>query len=168
MAFSMNFSKSELTGNSAPVPAGIYTLQFNGFKPKVSKAGDSVNLNAEFSIIQHPEYEGRKIFASLNTKGAFIFPDFVHACDCEMEVVQDEFVGTEAENLTLPGVFDGSDQYPEDPSQWKYMGPLTNATLQVELAETEYQGKKRNEIRMFVCALGGTCSAKHSTNLIRG
>ncbi len=166
MAFQMSWQKDELSG-APPVPAGRYTLQLKGFRPKASKDGKSVNLNAEFEIIGAPEYEHRRVFHSLNSGAGFIIFDFVHACGLQMEEVQDEFAGTEKANLTPPGVFDGSDAHPDDPTQWKYQGPLTNKTLEVELAETEYQGKKRNEIRQFFCAVPG-CTEKHSTNLIKG
>ena len=166
MAFSMNWSNEELKGQP-PVPAGTYTLQFNTFRPKASKDGGSVNLNAEFTIIGNPEYENRKVFASLNSKAGFIITDFVHSAGLPMEVVQDEFVGTAKQNYTIPGAFPEMETSPEDPAQWKYVGPLTNATLSVELAITSYQGKERNEIRQFLCGING-CTERHSTNLIRG
>lgn len=165
MAFQMSYSKDELSG-APPVPAGPYTLQLKGFRPRASKDGQSVSLNAEMEIIGADEYKGRRVFAGLNSKAGFITFDFVHACGCEMEEVQDEFAGTEKANLTIPGIFDGADANPDDPTKWKYQGPLTNKTLRVELAETEYQGKKKNEVRQFHCAVPG-CTEKHSTNLIK-
>lgn len=166
MAFQMSYQKEELTG-AGPVPAGWYTLQVKGFRPRASKDRQSVSLNAEMAIVSPSEYEGRRVFASLNSKAGFILFDFTHACGLPMEEVQDENAGTEKASLTIPGMFDGQDKFPEDPTQWKYIGPLLNRTLEAELAETEYQGKKRNEVRQFKCAVAG-CTEKHSTNLIKG
>lgn len=166
MAFSMGFTKEELTG-AAPVPPGWYTLQFKQFRPKKSKDGESLSLNAEFAIVAPAEYENRRVFCGLNTKMAWMWSDFVHSMGLGMEEIQDENAGTEKASYTIPGAWEGQDQFPDDPTQWKYQGPLTNKTLEVELAETEYQGKKRNEIRQFKCAVP-ECKDKHSTNLIKG
>ena len=166
MAFQMSYQKEELTG-APPVPSGWYTLQLKAFRPRASKDGQSVSLNAELSIVNPVEYENRRVFASLNSKAGFIIFDFVHAAGMDMEEVQDENAGTEKAALTIPGVFEGQSANPDDPTQWKYQGPLLNRTMEVELTETEYQGKKRNEIRQYKCAVTG-CTAKHSTNLIKG
>ena len=167
MAFKMGFSREEISG-PVPVPAGWYTLQIKCFRPKVSKDKESVSFNAELAIINNPEYENRRVFVGLNTKGGWIFPDFVHATGLQMEVVQDGNEGTEKEQLALPGVFEGSVTHPDDPSQWKYEGSLTNATMEAELAEipASAQYKAKNEVRQFKCAVAG-CTDKHSTNLIK-
>lgn len=173
MAFQMDYAKDELSG-APPLPAGPYTLQFKGFKPKAAKpkppstVSESVNLNPELVVIGHPEYDGRRVFAGLNSKAGFIIEDFVHACGIPMEVVQDENAGTEKERHTIPGVFDGRDTHPDEPDQWKYLGPLLNKTLQVELAEIPAQNgfKAKNEVRQYICAVPG-CTEKHSTNLIK-
>jgi hypothetical protein len=165
MAFQMSYQKEELTG-APPVPAGWYTLQLKNFRPRASKDGQSVSLNAELAVVSPVQYEGRRVFPSLNSKAGFIIFDFVHGLGLEMEEVQDENAGTEKASLTIPGVFDGQDTNPDDPTQWKYQGPLLNRTIEVELAETEYQGKKRNEIRQYKCVVAG-CTARHSTNLIK-
>lgn len=172
MAFQMSFSKEELSGKP-PVPAGWYQLQIKGFKPKAAalKPGEtessSLSLNCELAIVNHPDHEGRRVFAGLNTKMFFMWPDFVHATGLEMEVIQDEFAGTEKENLTIPGVFENADTHPDDPSTWKYLGPLLNKIMEVELAEIPAEGsyKAKNEIRQYKCAVPG-CTMKHSTNLI--
>ena len=172
MPFQMGFSKEELSG-APPVPSGWYTLQFKQFKPKKSAAGDSVSLNAEFAIVSPSEYENRRIFSGMNTKMAFMWPDFVHAFGLEMQEIQDENAGTEKASYTIPGVFDGADANPDDPSKWSYLGPLANKTIEVELAEIPAQigkdGKHyraKNEIRQYKCAVPG-CTEKHSTNLIK-
>jgi hypothetical protein len=172
MAFSMSFNKEELSG-APPVPAGWYTLQLKGFKPKMAANKESVSLNAELAIIQPAEYENRRIFCGMNTKMAFMWQDFVHATGLPMEEVADENAGTDKANFTIPGVFEGSEIEGSDPSTWKYLGPLTNKTMEVELAEipasTGADGKAyraKNEIRQFKCTVPG-CTEKHSTNLIK-
>lgn len=167
MGFKMGYNKEDISGKP-PVPPGWYTLQVKTFKPKiVGEHKDSINLNAEFAIVGNAEYDGRKVFSGLNTKAGWITNDFVHACGLKLEVVQDENAGTEAETYALPGAWENQDKFPEDPSQWKYLGPLTNKTFEAELAITEFQGRSRNEIRQFRCAVPD-CQDKHSTNLISG
>jgi hypothetical protein len=167
MAFKMSFNKEEL-GGALPVPAGWYSVQIKNFRPKKSKDGESLSLNAELAIVNNSEYDGRRVFAGLNTKMAWMWPDFVHATGLEMEEVQDEFAGTEKANFTIPGVFEGSDTHPDEPSQWKYLGPLLNKTMEVELANIPPQDgyKAKNEVRQYKCAVTG-CTEKHSTNLIK-
>lgn len=164
MAF-MNFSKDQLSG-AQPVPAGPYTLQLKQFRPKFSKDKESISLNAELEIVGNAEYDGRKVFAGLNSKAPWMLNDFIHATGLAMEEVQDANTGTEKANYTIPGVFENADTDPDHPENWKYLGALTNKTMQVELAETEYQGKKRNEVRQYVCAVPN-CIDRHSTNLIK-
>jgi hypothetical protein len=169
MAFKMSFNQDELQG-APPVPSGWYTLQLKGFRPKASKDKESLSLNAEFAIINsvNVDFDNRRVFSGINTKMAFMWPDFIHATGLEMEVVQDADAGTEKQNLTIPGVFENSDTNPDEPEKWKYQGPLLNKTLEVELAEIPAKDgyKAKNEIRQFKCAIQG-CTAKHSTNLIR-
>ncbi|MDR3392462.1 MAG: hypothetical protein P4L77_12095 [Sulfuriferula sp.] len=174
MAFSMNFQKEQLTG-APPVPVGVYTLQLKGFKQKPAKIkegqteSESMNLNPDVVIIGNAEYEGRKVFPGLNTKAPWIIVDFVHACGLTMEEVQNENAGTEKADFTIPGVFVGSEDPSVKPEDWKYQGPLLNATMEVELAFTPATGgyKEKNEVRQYICKVPG-CTEKHSTNLIRG
>jgi hypothetical protein len=163
MAFAMNFGRESLSGKP-PVPAGRYRLRLNGFKQELSKGKDSINLNPQFEVIDNPEHNGRKIFESLNTKGAWVIQDMVHATGNQMVEVQDGNQGTEAANFTPPGIWLHSDENPDDPTKWEYAGPLMNATLEVEVYESEYNGRKSNKIRQYFCTIPG-CVEKHSTNL---
>lgn len=174
MGFKMGFNKAELSG-PPPMPDDWYDVRFVGFQPKKVGGKDgkeySVNLNAQLEVIGNPLYDGsdgsksRKVFVGLNNNAYWIYQDFVHAFGLQMEVVQNENAGTEAEDLTIPGVFEGADKFPDEPEKWKYQGPLTNKTARVELATKEYQGRKSNEVRQFKCAVPD-CKEKHSTNLI--
>lgn len=172
MAFKMGFSQDEFTGKP-PLPAGWYTVQIKGFKPKAAKLkpgeteSQSLSLNAELAVINNPEHEGRRVFAGLNTKLPWIWPEFVHATGLPMEEIQDANAGTEKASYTIPGVFENADTAPDKPETWKYLGPLLNKTMEVELAEIPAEGSyaAKNEVRQYKCAVPG-CTAKHSTNLI--
>jgi hypothetical protein len=174
MAFKMGMSKEVLSGPKH-VPNGLYELQVTGFRPKVAKSGESLNYNAEFTITGNPLYENRKVFHPLNTSFAVAIRDFVHACGLPLETIT---VPTSAdadqhEEQVLPGTFENADTNPDDPTKWgKYIGPLTNKIFKAELVTTTYQGKDKNEVRCFFCALPN-CSTlepdlKHSQNLIKG
>lgn len=174
MAFAMNFSREQIQGKP-PVPDGRYTLKLSGFKPAWSrqkpgqseqeyKEKRSLNLNPQLEIIGHPDYEGAKVFENLNMSAPWILNDFLHAFGVPMEEVQDGNQGTEAASYSFPGIFDGSEQHPEEPEKWTYLGPLTNKTADVELFINDFNGRKSNKIRQYFCSIPG-CTDKHSTNL---
>lgn len=151
MPFQMKFKSDDLKGVE-PVPAGIYRVRFLEFKPKKSKAGTSVNLNAWVVIIDHPEWEKeRKIVANLNTTPSIstFIQDFVHSFGLEMT----DQLGSDP---GIPGVFDGPDQ--NDPETWKYVGPLVNRTAEWELGAPA-EGQRFNTIRKFICAVP-QCASK--------
>jgi len=169
----MGLKKEDLSG-PPPVPNNVYFLQVSGFRPKIAKSGESLNYNGEFTIVQNPQYDGRKVFHPLNTAFAIAIWDFVHACGCEMETITVPISADEDqhEESVLPGIFEGAADNPDNPEKWgKYMGPLTNKIFKAELTTTTYQGKQKNEIRMFFCALPGCATkypdVKHSTNLVK-
>lgn len=120
----LSASKEEVTGQP-PVPAGIYDVICKGFKPKTARKKDSVNLNPQLEIINHAEFNNRKLFDSLNTKAKWTWKPFF-AC---MGV---EYVETPEGGIEFPGNFDGPDKIPE---QWKYSGPLMGAQGKVEVEE---------------------------------
>ena len=64
-------------------------------------------------------------------------------------------------------LFENADTNPLEPEKWKYLGPLLNKVMEVELANIPAQGgfKAKNEIRQYKCAVPG-CTEKHATNLI--
>jgi hypothetical protein len=165
MAFKMNFNKDDISGKP-PVPPGWYTLQFKQFKPKVAgEKKDGFMLNAECAVVGNQEHEGRKVFIGLSNKAGWVLNAFCHGCGVPMEVIQDGNQGTEAEETCLPGTFEFIEKFPDDPSQWgKYVGPLTNKTLEAELFIDNYQGRESNKVRQFRCAVPG-CQEKHPTNM---
>lgn len=144
-----------------PVPGNIYEFEFKGFKPAMSKNKDSVNYNPILEIVNHPEYEGRKIFENLNSKADWIINDFVHSLGFEM-VKKDE------NTSDIPGDFDGN---PDDMTTWTYRGPMMGARGKCELVATTYQGKPQNKVKQWICQVKD-CAIKnpditHSTNLIK-
>jgi hypothetical protein len=145
MAFQMRYNKEELKGQQ-PVPAGLYTVVFVGFKPKMSKSGDTVNLNPIVKITGHPDYSNRNVFTSLNSSIPQFIQDFCHSFGLEME---DQM----GEEPTLPGVFDADKGIfkEDDLSTWRYAGPLTAQTAQWELGLRDYQGTMQQSVRKFIC-----------------
>lgn len=172
MAFKMSLSKEDLSG-PPPVPNNIYWLETTGFRPKASKNGQYLNYNAEFTIVDNPEYDGRKLFHPLTTGFAVAIRDFVHATGIDMEkVLTTDENGIEVEDFILPGMFKDQDKFPGDPTKWgAYIGPLLRKKFQAEVVTTEYNGKPKNEIRAFFCTLPNCATLypdmKHSQNLIK-
>lgn len=170
MAFKMGMSKEDLSG-PPPVPNGVYDLQVVGFRPKLTKNGDGLNYNVEMTVYGNPELENKKVFHPLSTLFGVSIRDFSHACGLQLEKIADPEKPGEFLDV-LPGTFENMAQYPDDPSKWgKYIGPLTNKILKAELATTVYQGKEKNEVRVFFCAVPNCATLepdlKHSTNLIK-
>lgn len=137
-----------------PLPPGIYVVRHDGFKPTLSKNKDSVNLNPQLIIVNHPTLNDRRVFDNLNSKAGWIHQDHVHAFGLTMEMSGDE--------ASIPGDFIGPD---DDPSKWNYQGPLRGRTGQVEVAMTDNQkGGQRSAIKRYVCAVPN-CKEKHSESL---
>jgi hypothetical protein len=145
--FQMDFDKKALKGLE-PVPAGIYDVRLVGFEPKPSKNGDSANLNPIFTIVNHPEFEGRTlkyVFVG-NSKIPSFLQDMVHCFGEEME-------DYDSDRPRIPGIWD-ADKAKFDQAKietYVYSGPLLNKVGKVELIEGEYQGRKNNRIRKFFC-----------------
>jgi hypothetical protein len=179
MAFDMGFSRASLTSPIAQT--GLYELQVNGFRPKLTKKGDGVNYNVETTIVNNPGFtangaplEGIKVFHPLSTKFSIAIWDFVHACGLEMEevLVPGDAQTDQHTTLVLPGVWEGAAANPEDPSQWgEYKGPLLNVIFKADVIESSFNGKPKNEIRAFLCALDGCAErypdVRHSNNLCK-
>jgi hypothetical protein len=158
MAFKMAI---DITSGGKLIPAGIYTVRLFGFKPKFSKNKDSVNFNPMMKIINHPEHDGVTLFDSLNTRAGFIQNDFSHMLGMECEDLGNG-------QFCIPGNWDGDvTKFKEDdPSTWKYDGPLLGRDGQVEVGVDTYEGKESNKIRRYICAVEG-CTMKHSEDLLR-
>lgn len=147
MAYQMDFEKKELKGFE-PVPSGIYEVRLIGFEPKAAKNGASANLNPIFSIVNHPDFEGRTlkyVFVG-NSKIPAFLQDMCHCFGLEME----EY---DTDRPKIPGIWD-TDKQKFKPGQFEtyvYSGPLLNKVGKVEVIESSYNGKPNNKIRKFFC-----------------
>jgi hypothetical protein len=165
MAFSMAFDKDSLSGGKV-IPNGIYEVRLVGFKPRKNKNGDSVNFNAIMEVINHPDYDKTKLFETLSAKAGFTQWDFAHAFGLELE---DQGNGQYA----LPGTWDGdlASFKADDPSTWKYDGPLVGRDAKVEVAIDTYEGKENNKIKRYFCIVPDCATRfpdnKHSQDLLK-
>lgn len=158
----MEFSQESLEGLK-PSPAGIYTVAFVGFKPKKSKDSMSLNLNGMAKIINVPDLKGPgMLFASLNSQIPSFTQDFVHSFGLEMD-------NQNGDIPTLPGDFDGD---PNDPTTWKYTGPLTGQTAQWEISLKPHfsnPGEVQQDLVKFVCKVPQCAErfpqVKHATDM---
>jgi hypothetical protein len=143
--------KTQLEGFTT-VPAGVYEVRLDGFKPVLSKKKDSVNLEPVLHIINHPNQNDQRLFEHMNT-GCWYMQDVVHAFGLEMV--------DNGDKLDIPGEFLGPDN---DPTQWSYTGPLVGRTAKVRTIVGEYNSKPQTYIDQWYCALPA-CREKHSTKL---
>lgn len=170
--FKMTLSKEQVEGREA-LPEGIYKVRFIKFSPKLSKpkAGEpdnarSINLNAEYEVLDHPEYSGRKVYELANMKSYNIQTELCHGFGVPLEV--DPTDGT----YYIPGTWDSRPDFdPDNPETYEYKGPLTGKVAQVELGIRTYNGRNMNAVRKYFCAVDD-CATKfpeirHVANLIK-
>lgn len=154
-------SKEDIKG-TPPMPAGIYTVQLKGFKPALDGKGTGVNLNPQLEVVNHPEYNNRPVFESLNTKAKWRWKAFF---GCFGIILQEDANG----DFEIPGDFTGPEN---DPSKWQYTGPLTGLTGQVKLKEVQVLDRitqqptlskqgfpTRNEVEEYIDATQGAALA---------
>lgn len=146
MAFQMRVESLEFK----KVPPGIYEVKFLGFKPKWSKNKDSVNFNPSYEVINSPEHDGTKVFDSINSKAGFLQAEMCHCFGLNME---DAGNGS----FVIPGIWDGDAAAfkEDDPTTWKYEGPLTGRTGKIEVGLSTYEGKEQSKVRQYIWAISG-------------
>ena len=152
----ITFSKEQMESNA--FPDGLYELRLEGFEPKLSKNGDSINLNPVVKIVNHPTLNNKRVFDNMNTGAPWIIEAIIHAFG--LELVPNQQGGGD-----IPGDF-----LPEgepDPSKWTYQGPLTGMVAKVLLKQTEYNGRKSSKVDQWMCALGPKCNTKHPQKLAK-
>ncbi len=155
----MGVSKQELDdAKNRVTKGGTYTVSFQGFFPKKAKNGSSVNLNPRLVIIGDPEQNGKEVPYSLNfqTSTWFMVENFIHMFGLKAD---EDGQG----NKSIPGDWI---QPSEDPTTWKYTGPLQGRTGKLEVVPGTYNGKEVFNVKQMLCALPG-CTEKHSDNLIK-
>lgn len=164
MPFQMKISNDKLEGQDV-IPPQVYELKLVAFKPAAAKSGASTNLKPVFEVVSPVEFAGRKVFDTLNTGGAWMYPDFCHAFGLPME--------TDGKESWLPGQWDGdaSKFKEDDPSTWVYKGPLVGRVAKVEVAVDNYNGKDNNKVRRYFCAVADCATKfpkiKHSEDLLK-
>lgn len=158
----LSINKDELTTKVISTE-GIYDLQFKGFRPKRNKAGDSVNLNPYFEVINDPVNQGVPVFFVASMKMPSAIQDFVHAFGFTM------LEGSSPDEVEIPGDWDMPEQ--NKPETWKYTGPLSGRVIKALLMPTDYQGRAQTGLKAFICAVEN-CPSKypginHSKNLLK-
>lgn len=134
-------SKEKMKGRE-PHPAGIYEFRVSGFKPKLSKNGDSVNLNPVLQIINHPKLNGKRLFFNMNTNAGWLLSAFCNNIKTPMVPTSD------GASFDLPGEFNGPQT---DPTKWVYAGPMLGRTGKCELGLVDdTKGGQRNELTKFL------------------
>jgi hypothetical protein len=162
----MSASKEEVSGQQELLPEGMYDVILKGFTPFTSKKGDSVNLNPDVRIVNHPTLNDKKIFISMNTNAPFMWAEVCHCFGCPLEEVGEE--------MTVPGQFDGPEYDAvlklgaKKKVPWVYHGPLLNQQGKLILGHVIREGstKPQNDVRQYICRVSG-CEVKHSDNLIK-
>lgn len=171
-AFKMSVSKEQVEGREV-VPEGIYKVRFVKFAPKLSKADPnnpakerSINLNAEYEIVDSTDFADRKIFELANMKSFNIQTEICHCFGVPLEL------DTTDDTYFIPGTWDSNPNFDQDnPETYEYRGPLIGKVGVVELAVTSWNGRSRNQVRRYLCGIP-TCAqdfpqVRHVQNLIK-
>lgn len=170
--FKMSLSKEQVEGKEV-VPEGLYKVRFVKFAPKLSKADTSnpskersINLNAEYEIVDHPDHAGRKIFEVANMKSYNIQTEICHCFGVPLELDPND------DSYFIPGTWDSRQDFdPDNPETYEYKGPLTGKIGMIELAVTSFNGRSRNQPRRYLCGIP-TCAQdfpqiRHQQNLVK-
>lgn len=141
-----------------PLPPGMYTLRFDGFKPDWSQGKDgkekSINLRPQMVVINNPtaDLNGRHVNDWLNVNAGWILKDFLHAFGQDFVMNGDD--------ADIPGEFLYGGADPKLPTG--YQGPLLGQVGDVEMMLSP-DGKYSN-IKRYICKLPG-CQEAHQENL---
>lgn len=168
--FKMAVSKEQVEGKEV-VAEGMYKIRFIKFGPKLTKdKGDgserTINLNAEYEIVDHPDHAGRKLYEIANMKSYNIQTEICHCFGVPMEVDPAD------DSYFIPGTWDSNPEFNSDnPETYHYKGPLEGKIGMAEIAVTSWNGRSRNQIRRYICGIP-TCAQdfpqiRHVANLIK-
>jgi len=165
------FTQEKIETQFQQAPEGLYKFKMLGFKPSKSKNGDSINFNPILELVDTTDgsavpknQDGSNMtsqyWAGLNSKADGIVNDFCHCFGLPMEGPPTA--------LEIPGIFDGP---ADDPSKWQYKGPLIGRTGTAMLIISEYNNKKSNKIKYYVCGIADCTTrfpkVRHSTDLTK-
>ncbi len=149
---------------TVPQPNGWYKLKLIGFKPKRgAKDSNSINYNGQFEIVNPAIAKSAqgadRLYATMSIKMPKHINDIVHGLGFSLEP-----------DGELPGQWVPDPADVDNVEKFQYKGPLLGKMMEAELAETEFNGNKRNEIRQVRCAVPA-CNTKfpdikHQTNMI--
>lgn len=145
-------SKESLEG-FPPIPDGLYEFRLDGFDVKPAKNGNSLNLNPEMKIINHPTLAGQSPFENLNSGAGWIIEAFSHALGAPLDLRPD-------------GGGDLQGDFTPNGNSYNYSGPLVGMTGKFFIKMVEYQGKSNPKVDQYICQLPG-CTKKHPTGLAK-
>jgi hypothetical protein len=141
-------------------PQGWYKLKLVGFKPKLSANKQSVNINAQFEVLNSagPDFV-KFVFNNMNTLFDKNINDIVHGLGFALE-----------KDGSLPGNWIKDAKDPDNVEKWQYQGPLIGRTMECELAIKPWNGSDQNRIRQVRCTVPD-CAVKfpdirHQTNML--
>jgi hypothetical protein len=180
LPFALKIGKEQIEGKEA-VPEGLYKVRFVRFNPQWTRqnnqsedqwiANRSINLNAEYEILEHPDYAGRPIYDTLNIgpkTPLFGLMDMCHGFGIPM------LFDATTEQYDIPGMdsIEQSPSYdPDKPETWQYRGPLLGKVAQLEIGHTTFNGKAQVRPRRWFCAVADCAKnypmIRHSQNMIR-
>lgn len=147
-----------------PLPPGVYDFRLDKFEIQKAKVkpgkAESINLNPVLTIINHPEFTGkRRLPENLNSQAGWVQKDFVHA------------LGVPMDNGNIPGDFicqvhgPSCDAIMDHPDKFIYQGPLLGQTGKAEVVMTpNNKGGMRAAIKRYLCKIQG-CGEYHNENL---
>jgi hypothetical protein len=154
------FKTTEIEVSRKVVDEGVYWLTFNGFAPKMSQKGDSINFYPQLDITSMEDGspaptkdDGRPIslMFNCNEKAKWIINDMVHAFGIPLE---EDGQG----NSMIPGVWVPEGE--QDITKCEYKGPLIGKKGKVHLIKGDFNGTPQNKIKSFFCAVPN-CQQKY-------
>lgn len=144
-----------------PAPTGWYELKLTGFKPKMDKSKQGVNLNGQLEIVNNTvENNDKKVYMTLSTKFDRLLADFSHGFGFPLKP-----------DGTLMGDWVPDPSDPTNVEKAQYKGPLIGKIMKAELVVTSYQGNERNEVNQIMCKVD-QCAVKfpeirHMTRIVQ-
>jgi hypothetical protein len=180
LPFQLKISKEQIEGKET-VPPGLYKVRFICFSPKWTNQGNlteeqwianrSINLRAQYEVLEHPDYAGSPVFDTLNIgpkTPLFGLQDMCHGFGLELPF--DSNTG----QYDIPGmdsIEQGQKYDANDPTTWEYRGPLLGKVAQLEIGHDMFNGRAIPKPQRWICTVPECAKRfpmiRHSKNLIR-